>query len=187
MLDLAANVTATTTIPPAITVAAGYIATATARLSAATAALTEAEAADRKVRDRMAALTTERQAIIARRAGGQHGDGDAGHLALIAADIEGLASIVGEAEAAVTTERVKVEAEQRLVDQARAQLTRAEDEAALTALVDHAKRLDELLTVTLQQIAAVAARIGAPGRPPFAPSPALVMAIRRHAAAHGLL
>ena len=31
------------------------------------------------------------------------------------------------------------------------------------------------------------APLGAPGRLPFAPSAALVMAIRRHAAAHGLL
>jgi chromosome segregation ATPase len=186
MLDFAADTT-TNTIPPAIATAAGFVASATGRLETANAALAQAEAEDRKVRDRIAALTAERHAIVQRRAGGQHDDGDAGRLALVAADLEGLATIASEAEAAVAAERAKAEADRRLVDQARAQLARAEDEAALAGLVEHAGKLDTLLTVTLQQIATVAARIGAPGRPPFAPSPALVMAIRRHAAAHGLL
>ena len=183
MLDL----TVTDTIPPAIATAAGFVASATGRLETSSIALAEAVAMERQVRDRIAALTAERQAIVQRRAGGQHDDDDAGRLALIAADLEGLSLIFGEAEAAVTAERAKAEADRRLVDQARAQLARAEDEAALAGLVEHAGKLDTLLTVTLQQIATVAARIGAPGRPPFAPSPALVMAIRRHAAAHGLL
>jgi hypothetical protein len=179
--------TTTTTIPPAIATAASFVASATGRLETANAALAQAEAEDRKVRDRIAALTAERQAILQRRAGGQHEHDDAPRLALLDADAEGLASIAAETEAAVTAKRLATEAEQTLVLRAKAGLALAEDTAALEGLVEHANRLDVLLTVTLQQVAAVAARIGAPGRPPYAPTPGLVIAIRRHAAAHGLL
>lgn len=185
MLDITAAAD-NTTVPPAITTAAGFVASATARLDAATTALTEAEGTERRVRDRIAALTAERQAIVQRRAGGQSQESDAGRLALIAADLEGLAAIASEAEAAATGERVKVEAEERLVAQARAQLARAEDEAALAALTDHARKLDTLLVTTLSEARHIYMRLGV-GKPPFAPSPALVLELRKVAAAHGLL
>lgn len=177
----------TPTIPPAITAAAGFVASATARLDAAKAALQAAEKSAAAVRVRVAALGAERAAIIQRRAGGTHEDSDAGSLALIAADLEGLAPLVAEADAAVAEAHNKAAAEEHLVANARAQLERAEAGTQLAALVEHAQRLDVLLTATLAKVAEAAARIGAPGRPPYAPTPGLVLAIRRHAAAHGLL
>ena len=185
MLDFTADA-ATIPTPPAITAAAGFVASATARLDAANATLAEAEAAGQRARARVAALEQERQAITARRAGGTHEDGDAGRLALIAADTEGLAPLVAEAQAVASVARQKAEVEQRLVANARQQLARAEDEAVLAALTDHARRLDTLLVTTLTEARQVYLRLGV-GKPPFAPSPALVLEIRKVAAAHGLL
>ena len=185
MLDFT-TATDTTTIAPAIAAAAGFVASATARLEMATAALSEAEDAARHVRDRIAALTAERQTIVQRRAAGQSQQSDAGRLALIAADLEGLAAIASETDAAAAAEHAKVEAEQRLVDQARARFARAEDEAALAALTEHARKLDGLLVASLAEARQVYVRLGI-GKPPFAPSPALVTELRKVAAAHGML
>lgn len=178
--------TTNSTIPPAITVAAGYIATAEARLDSANAEMADAEAMDRQLRGRIAALTDERTSIVQRRAGGRHEYSDAARLALIAADLEGLSSIAAEAEAALAAARSKMEGEQRLAVQARAHLARAEDEATLAALTEHARKLDALLVASLAEARQVYMRLGI-GKPPFAPSPALVLEIRKVAAAHGLL
>jgi hypothetical protein len=185
MLDFTSPNTPTT--PPAITAAAGFVASATARFEAAKGAQEAAQKNAAAVRSRVAALEAERADIVRRRTAGQQDEGDAGRLTLIAADLEGLGPLVAEAEAAVAEARRKAETEDHLVANARAQLDRAEAEARLAALVTHAQQLDVLLTATLGQVAEVAARIGAPGRPPWAPTPGLVLAIRKHAAAHGLL
>jgi chromosome segregation ATPase len=182
VLDL---ITDTTTIPPAIATAASFVASATARLETANAALAQAEAEARQVRARIATLEQERAAIIARRASGQHEHEDAARLALLAADSEGLAGIVTETEATVTAKRLAAEAEQALVAQASAQLARAEDEAALTALVEHARRLDTLMADTLQQATSIAQRIG--GAIAYVPTPALASSFRRLLAAAGRL
>lgn len=185
MLDFAQPTTPT--VPPAITAAAGFVASASARLDTAKAALAAADKSAAAVRSRVTGLEAERAAMIQRRAAGQHEEGDAARLALIGADLEGLKPLLAEAEAVVIDARRKVEAEEILAANARQQLARAEAEAELAALVDHARKLDVLLTTTLSQVAEVASRIGAPGRPPYAPTPGLVLAIRKHAAAHGLL
>ncbi len=177
----------TPTTPPAITAAAGAIAAATARLDTATVALAEAEKSATNVRARTTALEAERQAIVQRRANGQHEEGDAGRLALIAADLEGLMPLRAEAEAAVTVARQKVEAGEGQSAYARQQFARAEAEAQLAALVEHAQKLDAIMLQTIERITTTAAQIGATGRPPFAPSVALVQAVRRLAAAHGTL
>ena len=188
MLDLLSSSPASPpAIPPTITAAAGFVASATARFDTAMAALQAAEKSAAAVRGRVVALDAERATIIQRRAGGQHEDGDGARLALIAADLEGLAPLQAEADAAVSEARRKVEGEEHLVANARQQLDRAEAEAQLTALVQHARALDTMMVSTLAKIAQTSARIGAPGKPPFAPSPALVLEMRRHAAAHGLL
>lgn len=172
---------------PAIASAAAFVATAAARYDAAAAALAEAERAAARVRERVTALTQERAAMVSRRAQGQHEDGDAARLALIGADLDGLEPLAAEADASVAALRQKAESARSIVTNAQGQLARAEDEAALTALVGHAQALDVLLVSTLQQITATSARLGVPGRPPFAPSPALALEMRRLCAAHGLL
>lgn len=184
MLDLATNSTTNTT-PPAITAAAGFVASATARLDAANATLADAEAAAARVRERITALHAERQAIATRRAYGDHGGGDGSRLELIRLDLEGLAAIVAEADTEAADRRQRAEAEQRIVANARSQLARAEDEASLAALVDHAHRLDALMADTLQRATAITQRIGAAIS--YVPSPALATSFRRLLAAAGRL
>lgn len=181
MLDF----TPATDIPPAIAGAASFVASASARLEAATRALADAEAAERKVRGRIAALEQERAAIAARRARGEHQHDDGGRLELIRLDLEGLITIAAEAEADVTEVRQKVEAEHRIAANARSQLTRAEGEVTLQALEQHAGQLDALMETTIRQMTETATRIGA--RVAYAPSPALATAFRRLLAAAGRL
>lgn len=178
---------ATHTMPPAITAAAASLATATARLDTAKAALAAAEKSAAAVRARVAALEAERATIGQRRAAGQHEGGDGGRLELIRLDVEGLQPLVAEAEAAVADARRQFDAAEGLATGARQHLARAEAEAQLTALVEHVQKLDSLMVATIEQIAITAAQAGATGRPPYAPSVALVQAVRRAAAAHGVL
>lgn len=185
MLDFATPTT--TAVPPAITAAAASLATASVRLDTAKAALTAAEKNAAAVRGRVGALEQERAAIGQRRAAGQHEEGDGGRLELMRLDLEGLQPLVAEADAAVASARRKFDAAEGLATSARQQLARVEAEAQLTALVEHAQRLDALMLATIEHITITAAQAGATGRPPYAPSVALVQAVRRAAAAHGVL
>lgn len=181
MLDL----TTTDAVPPAITAAASFVASATARHDAANATLAEAEAAAARVRERITALEAERQVIATCRARGDHGGGDGSRLELIRLDLEGLAAIAAEADTEVTDRRHRAEAEQRIVANARSQFARAEDESSLAAIVDHAHRLDALMADTLQQATVITQRIG--GAISYVPSPALATSFRRLLAAAGRL
>lgn len=159
--------------------AARALAEATARREAASLALAGAEGHLGRVQRRIEVLEGEQAAIVARRACGEHAADDAERLAIIAADLEGLAGIRAEAEAAVTAARARHEAEQAAEAAARHLLERAEDKAAEERLVAHARRLDGLLVETLAQLAEIGQRLGRNGRPAWGPSSELWHALRR--------
>jgi len=134
------------------------------------------------VQERIDALTRGRQQIIGRRqAGDQHPD-DGASLALIAADLEGLAPMLLDAEAITSDAKERCTAAQAAVRIAEQTLEGIEAFEAETALIAHASRLDQLLLETVRRFNAVRQRIGS-GTPKWGPSPALALELRKLQAA----
>jgi len=158
--------------------AARAVAEAAAAIEESRPPLDAATAHRDKIAARLDALELERQEIIRRRASGDEHADDAGRLALIAADTEGLRALLAQAEQAVAAPRQAVEQAQGALASAKLAFTRASDEAEEAALVAHARHLDELLLATSRRLADVQARIGR-GRPLWVASETLAAAIRK--------
>jgi hypothetical protein len=151
----------------------------------ANAGLATAVAEHEKIAERVAALTTQRAEIIARRGLGDTRPTDGADLELIAADQQGLAGILDEAEAVVTAARGPVQAARQAWSNAHREMQLAEDAAALAQLVEHAGKLDGLLLATVSQITDTQGRLGQTGRPAWAPSKDLYIGLRKLTSATG--
>jgi len=117
--------------------------------SGAREALARAEDHAAQIAGRISALTSQRGAIVARRTAGHYDDGDGPALALIAADLEGLAGLQAEAEAKVAAARVPVTAASNRLASLRDQLARAEAEAVEAVLIAQATQQAEVLLQTV--------------------------------------
>lgn len=176
----------TATIHPAIAAGARALAEAERTLHHASGALASADAARGNIDTRIADLVTQRVAIVARRASGDHWPDDGGQLALIAADIEGLDAMKPDADAVIAAARLPVQTAQNAMGHARAQLARAEAGTTEAALIEHASRLDGLLLETVERLAQQGKALSR-ARPVWGPSPPLVAALRRLQAVLGTL
>jgi len=134
------------------------------------------------VQERIDALTRGRQRIIVRRQAGDHHPDDGATLALIAADLEGLAPMLVDAEAIASGANDRCATAQAAVRIAEQTLEGIEAFEAETSLIAHAIRLDQLLLETVRRFNAVRQRIGS-GTPKWGPSPALALELRKLQAA----
>ena len=137
------------------------------------------------VRGRQADLASARQNLIARRAAGQGAVDDAADLGLIDADAGGLAALAAEAQGALAAAEGPLADAQRGLGHARELLRRAELAAEDAALTAHARHLERLLTETAARAAASATALGRPYST-WAPSPALVAALKKRALQAGI-
>ena len=174
--------TTATFAPTATTVAAAEQHAAEADRNAA-----HAEARIAVLRQRIASADAARAEIASRRNTGDHHPDDAGNLALIALDREGLVSLLAEADAAAAPIRAARDRARQALDHARHHAQIAEDTAALSALTTHATRLAGLLASTLGAIDEVAQRAGQAGRPAWVPTRGFYEVVRRQASLAGLL
>jgi hypothetical protein len=99
------------------------------------------------LRDRQAALHAEREQIVARRAEGHAEPKDGARLALLAADLEGVARLIGEHEAQAPAPPAGAEHAERLWGDVQA-------DARRTALLVLAKELESRLIETADRLAA---------------------------------
>jgi len=153
-----------------------------AKQTSKTAAATLAEANDNRaqVASRIAALEAERGAIIAERGAGKVCPDHGTRLALIAADLEGLAELLAEADATVSAARAASQSASGHVATAQRALDREADTETLSRLVAHAEKVDGILLGTIQEINAACGRLGRPaGREPWVPSVQLAEALQR--------
>ena len=117
-----------------------------------TAALAASEAEVAALRGRVRDLMAERAGIVARRVRGEVEKSDAGQLALIVADVEGLEAIVAEAEGRAAVKRTAhAEAVRNLV-LAKGALVDEQRRIAREELIGHADRLGQLLLATLVEL-----------------------------------
>jgi hypothetical protein len=143
----------------------GTILAAAAALERATAELTEANTTfdtARLVADRisgqLAALKETRDTIVNRRSAGDHREGDAGQLALIQADTEGLQPLATEANASLGVARKGVTDRTAARQHAVTELSTAEDRVLLAALVERARAADTVMLDLVTRISTVAKR-----------------------------
>jgi hypothetical protein len=168
-----------------INAAAYEVSRAFANLQRVNADLATAEVEHGRIEARTAALDSKRREIVSRRQAGDARPNDGADLELIAADREGLSSILVEAEAAVGAAQKLVQKAKQALNEAQRGMQIVEDSAALDQLVAHAGRLDALLLATAGQISETQARLGHTGRPVWAPNPELFRVLRKLTAAVG--
>ena len=119
---------------------------------------------------RISALSAERAAIVARRAGGGQDPEDGARLALIGADLEGLAAMQPDAMARVEVAKRAFDSATGRAAMAREEIAQAEARALHEALVPHANELAVKLTEALKALAEAGKRAGIGGRPPWGAS-----------------
>lgn len=168
----------TATMHPAIAAGSRALAEAERTLHHASGALASAEAARDNIDTRIADLVTQRAAIVARRAGGNHQPDDGSQLALIAADVDGLQAMIPDADAVAAAARLPVQTAQHTMEHARAKLARTEAETMEIALIEHARRLARLLVETVERLVRQGKALSRV-RPVWGPSPPLVATLRR--------
>jgi uncharacterized Ntn-hydrolase superfamily protein len=156
------------------------------QVKAAAALLAEQETCA-GIEARLAAIESDRAAIVGRRAGGDRRPDDAARLALLDADREGLRALLAEADAAVAAARGPSEQAERVLAAARFQLARCQDAAVEAAVLDHVRALDTAMLNAIAELEAVATRMGRTGRPAWSASSALYLKLRTLAAARGEL
>jgi hypothetical protein len=132
---------------------------ATAELTEANAALDAAKVLADRISGQIAALKEARDTIIARRSVGDHREGDAGQLALIQADTEGLQPMAADANAALAVARKAVTDSTAARQHAATSLSAAEDRVLLAALVQRAKTMDVSMLDLVTRIGNVATRL----------------------------
>ncbi len=137
----------------------------------------EAVAAAKTERDRIGAriadLDRERREVGRRRQEGDVRDTDGAQLALAAADIEALTSILGEKDAFATDAGAAAEQARRALDAARHGFQREQDLREEAALTGRMEQLDLLLREAIGQANGVAKRLGR-GKPVWVPTKDLV-------------
>jgi chromosome segregation ATPase len=142
-----------------IQAAAAALERATAELTDANATLDAAKVLADRIAGQLAVLGETRDAIIARRSAGDHREGDAGQLALIQADTEGLQPMAAEANAALAVARKAITDRTGSRQHALTELSTAEDRVLLAALVERAKAMDVSMLDLVTRIGNVAKRL----------------------------
>jgi chromosome segregation ATPase len=160
-----------------IAAAAQSLAAAETQSADARDALEKAAGLRDQVRKRRSALDAERAAIVDRRKSGKPSDADGAKLAEIGADLEGIAEILAEREAAVASAQSAADAAQHAVAVSREHLDHARDAEMLNRLVKHCGELAGLLEKAMAEIAPLERKLG--GRPRWFPPERLAMEIRR--------
>jgi len=171
---------------PAITAAARQVAEAATRASAAEAGLARAAEAEAAARGRLDALASKRAAIVSRRQGGDAHDDDGEVLALAAADAEGMAPLLVEAQAATGAARAEAAEAGRLLAVARDSLTHAEAEVEIAAVIAHLGALDVALVSGLGRLHELQGVLHRSDQP-YVPTPMLALALRKLLAQAGRL
>jgi hypothetical protein len=159
-----------------IKAAAHQVAELEAAANAAADELAAAHGRGEEIRGRRAALTAERDAIAAARRAG--GDADGARLALLGVDIEGLDSLLAEANAAVAVSQAKADHARAAAETARQHLDRVTDTELLAQLRPHADKLCDLLGATIAEIDAAAKRLQK-SRPEYCPPAMLAESLYR--------
>ena len=162
----------------AINSAAHSLAMAHAKVEQASAQLESALKLETQIEDRISALDSKRDQIIGRRQQGKQEPEDGANLALIAADLEGLAPLLNAAEKVTKDARLSCASARPEVDGAVQALQYAEDQKAESDLAEHARKLDALLLTAVQRFNVVRKRVGG-GIPKWGPSPALALELRK--------
>ncbi len=175
----------TTTPSPSVTAAAAHLAAAEQDAAEAGQTSAHAEAQMNVLRQRIATADGAKAAIAARRNTGDRRDADAGELALLALDREGLVALLAEAQAAVAPLHVARDQAQRHLALANERLQNAKDADELAALVLHADALAGLLEQTLAGVKVIETRTRRSGT--WKPSRSFYETIRRGAAMAGVL
>jgi len=162
----------------AIRAAAAALAESKVEAEKASAGLAAASAAVAEVRSKLEALDFERAGIVAARKDGDKRDGaDGARLAEIAADSEGLSQIIQERQATQTLAAAAFATHSAAVTAAGAMLSNASDHALIVDLKIIATELDAKLLATVQEITAVAKRVGS-SRAMWLPSSLLANRLR---------
>ena len=177
----------TPTPSPAVIAAAQHLAAAEQDAAEADQTSAHVEAQVNVLRQRIASANSAKAEIAARRNAGQHHPDDAGNLALIALDREGLVDLLAQAEAAATPLRTAAAAARLALQHAQQHHQHAQDATEEAALVIHAGRLAELLAQTLAELGEVERRTGPLGRRPKWIPAGFYDVIRRQASLAGLL
>jgi hypothetical protein len=146
------------------------------------AALSAAQIRVDAIEERIQEKAAQRASIVARRSRGEQQPGDGGELELIAVDIEGLRTLLGDAEQGVVIVKGPAQEAQRQVSFARNELARMAAEATEAGLIDHLRRLDSLMMASIEQLEEVRRQTGKP-IPPWGPSPALANTLTKIRAA----
>jgi chromosome segregation ATPase len=165
---------------PAIKAAASALAEVKQTTETAASTLAEAQASRAQVAERIVALEAERAAIASERKAGADKPDHGARLAIIGMDLEDLADMLAEADAAVAAARAGSQSAAGHVASAQRALDRETDTETLSRLVVHAEKVDGVLLGTIQEINAACGRLGRPaGREPWAPSIQLAEALQR--------
>jgi len=160
--------------------AAGAVATAKVDVGHAAAALVDAEGARDLVRARLDEKRAERAEIVGARKAGTESAKDGARLMTLAADLEGLAELLAEAEADVTKAAAEADKAKRALVQEEANLARRTDEELLVRLVARAVVLDGMMVKNIKEIADTWKRLGkSPGRETWTPTVELADLIKR--------
>ena len=152
----------------AIVSAAEQLAEAEVRVEQATSALHAAEAARDDVHGRIQTLEGRRREIGARRAGGDRRDDDGAELALLHADAEALGVILTEHDVTAAATRGEAERATRVLDMAKYNFARTEDEALERQLVTYLEQVAPAMAQALAALRAAPDRLGG-GRLSWAP------------------
>jgi DNA repair exonuclease SbcCD ATPase subunit len=165
-----------------INASAHQLAVAIGEAERTSATLATAQERVGQIEQRIQEKAAQRAAIVARRAAGNPQPGDGAELELIQADVEGLRTLLSDAEAGVVIVKGPAEEARRQVDFARQALAQAEAQATEYRLIEHLKRLDALMLESANQLVDVGKQIGRP-IPPWGPSPQLAHALTKIRAA----
>lgn len=147
-----------TSIPqqsPVLAQAAREVAIAEDGRSAAAAALDRAQGEVSAVEQRIASLTARRAAIAERRTAGHVEPDDAGEVALIAADLDGLSNLLREAVTVRADAQKAFETAGDVSLRAAFSLTAAERDEAEQLLVKHAGELDARMLLVIDELAKI--------------------------------
>ncbi len=155
--------------------------------TAAGQVLSAAEKHRDTIAERISALTNERAGIVARRAGDKRDAEDGSRLALIAADLEGLNSMLPDAIARVAEAKAAFDQASAAAAAAREEIARAEALALREAIVPQLEELAQKLTAGVRALADASKRAGVGGRPPWGSSRELRDLLRKVAAERGEL
>jgi hypothetical protein len=168
--------------------AARQLAEAEAAEARTGAAVKAAQDQSDRVARRIANLEAERAAIVSRRAGGRVEADDGARLALFAADLEGLGSLLADAERQVAAVQPAHGSAVQAVQTARYGLTHAQDTAVMSGLMAYLGELDAAMLKALGALDAVSGRLGLHARrPAWGATPALYTRLRTLAAQRGEL